>query len=857
MMLGGLSGRLCALLCFVGLTGCGGPSEQGSAEQPEQGASAAQALAVAPTISSFSPAKALPGATVTINGRAFVSGASVSFNGTPASSVTFSSTTRLKAVVPDGATSGPISVTVPAGTAESATSFLVLPKVTNVDPPHAFVGGFVTVSGSGFTGATGVKLGSLSASFAVLSDTSISAAVPAGFVSGKVTVTTPAGSAASSTAVLSLPLLSSFAPAQGLVGSSVDLVGEGFSQATAVKLGSKAASFEIASDTLIHALVPAGVSSGKFTVETPLGNRSSATSFAVILKPTVSSFTPASSELPITLTVNGSNFVGVSAVRVGAVGVPFSVVSTKQLTATLSLGTPSGKISVVNPAGTAISAATFVSIACSDVDADGVCDRDDICPGFDDRVDSDADATPDGCDACPSAASAGQSCGAGFLCDAAGACGEVECNESVQGPGVLRGNVSIDSIDTAGDLARLAGIWCVTGDVTVSRTELTDLSALSSLVEVGGNLGIGTYPADCSGCGLLGNGQLRSLHGLEQLRRVGRWLEVLDQAPDPGVTDLTGLSGLRQAGGLMIVSPVQLVDLHGLERLTRLDSLYVENAGQLTSLNGLQNLSSVGDVRLVGDPLLTDLTPLSKLTSLVSLQIIQTGITSLHGLEDLSALSYLTLASNPNLANLDALSNLRALTMLSLGDLPIASLSVFSQARGISALGLYGLNNVTTLDGVTIEGAWNELSISRLPQLTSLSALGSPSIAYVQLNDNVALQDCGTWAPAPGAWVTISQSPALTSLECLQGATSVQRLTLEALGVVNLHGLENLTDVQVLALYQNPALSSLHELSSLTEVYWPSIRGNSSLSQCEIDWLGTQLGFYISDNFDNGPACEP
>lgn len=307
----------------------------------------------------------------------------------------------------------------------------------------------------------------------------------------------------------------------------------------------------------------------------------------------------------------------------------------------------------------------------------------------------------------------------------------------------------------------------------------------------------------------------------------------------------------------MIVSPVQLVDLHGLERLTRLDSLYVENAGQLTSLNGLQNLSSVGDVRLVGDPLLTDLTPLSKLTSLVSLQIIQTGITSLHGLEDLSALSYLTLASNPNLANLDALSNLRALTMLSLGDLPIASLSVFSQARGISALGLYGLNNVTTLDGVTIEGAWNELSISRLPQLTSLSALGSPSIAYVQLNDNVALQDCGTWAPAPGAWVTISQSPALTSLECLQGATSVQRLTLEALGVVNLHGLENLTDVQVLALYQNPALSSLHELSSLTEVYWPSIRGNSSLSQCEIDWLGTQLGFYISDNFDNGPACEP
>lgn len=35
---------------------------------------------------------------------------------------------------------------------------------------------------------------------------------------------------------------------------------------------------------------------------------------------------------------------------------------------------------------------------CDDADDDGVCDDEDVCPGFDDRVDADADGTPAGCD---------------------------------------------------------------------------------------------------------------------------------------------------------------------------------------------------------------------------------------------------------------------------------------------------------------------------------------------------------------------------------------------------------------------------------------------------------------------------
>lgn len=35
---------------------------------------------------------------------------------------------------------------------------------------------------------------------------------------------------------------------------------------------------------------------------------------------------------------------------------------------------------------------------CPDSDDDGVCDTDDVCPGFDDNIDSDGDGIPDGCD---------------------------------------------------------------------------------------------------------------------------------------------------------------------------------------------------------------------------------------------------------------------------------------------------------------------------------------------------------------------------------------------------------------------------------------------------------------------------
>lgn len=75
----------------------------------------------------LTPYAASAGTPIEILGQGFTSSSTVSFNGTPATSVQLSSSTRLAVAVPSGATTGLVTVTTSTGTLTSNQPFIVIP----------------------------------------------------------------------------------------------------------------------------------------------------------------------------------------------------------------------------------------------------------------------------------------------------------------------------------------------------------------------------------------------------------------------------------------------------------------------------------------------------------------------------------------------------------------------------------------------------------------------------------------------------------------------------------------------------------------------------------------------------------
>src|SRR5207237_119867 len=292
------------------------------------------------------------GTSVTVSGTNFTGATSVTFNGVGAT-FTVTSSTAIRATVPAGATTGPLSVTTPGGTATSANAFAVLnpPTIASFSPGSGPVGTSVTISGTNFTGATSVSFNGVGATFTVTSDTAIRATVPAGATTGPVSVTTPGGTAtsASSFTVVSAPTIAGLSPTTGPVGTSVTISGTNFSGATAVAFNGTNATFTVTSDTAIQATVPAGATTGPVSVTTPGGTATSASSFTVLSPPTIASFAPGSGPVGTSVTISGTNFSGATAVAFNGVSATFTVTSSTAIQAIVPAGATTGPLSVSTP----------------------------------------------------------------------------------------------------------------------------------------------------------------------------------------------------------------------------------------------------------------------------------------------------------------------------------------------------------------------------------------------------------------------------------------------------------------------------------------------------------------------------
>jgi IPT/TIG domain/FG-GAP repeat len=248
----------------------------------------------------------------------------------------------------------------------AAWVFTPTPTITNVNPyggPEAG-GTSVTITGTHFTGVTAVKFGSTSAtSFTVNSASSITAVSPAGTGTVDVTVTTPEGTSATSAAdqFSYPPTVTNVNPNAGpeAGGTSVTITGTNFTGATAVHFGEAAATeVTVKSATEITVKSPAHEAGTVCVTVINPGGASAASSgcqFSYVPPPPiVTNVNPYGGPEAggTSVTITGTDFTGVTAVKFGSTGATsFTVNSASSVTAVSPAGSGTVDVTVTTPVG--------------------------------------------------------------------------------------------------------------------------------------------------------------------------------------------------------------------------------------------------------------------------------------------------------------------------------------------------------------------------------------------------------------------------------------------------------------------------------------------------------------------------
>jgi hypothetical protein len=281
----------------------------------------------APIVTGVSPSDGPEGGgtNVSISGTDLSGATAVKFGTTDASSFTVQSSSSITAIAPSGTGDVDVTVTTLGGTSSTGPAdefdYLAPPTVTNVNPMSGLAEGGtpVKLTGTNFTDVKSVAFGAIPAtSFSVESATSLTALAPPGVGSVDVTVGTPGGTSAITSAdtfsYLPRPTVTSVSPGTGPVagGTVVKIKGTELTEATSVKFGAtEAASFSVTSGSAITATSPTELAGTvDVTVTTPKGTSEVSPKDQFRFTPTVASVSPSSGPTTggTSVTVTGSGF---------------------------------------------------------------------------------------------------------------------------------------------------------------------------------------------------------------------------------------------------------------------------------------------------------------------------------------------------------------------------------------------------------------------------------------------------------------------------------------------------------------------------------------------------------------------
>jgi Bacterial pullanase-associated domain/IPT/TIG domain len=326
-----------------------------------------------PTVTSLSASTGGPGAAVTITGTNFNYVNKVALGlATPVNaSFKVVSPTKIVFALPAGVSpgAGKIVVSNPQFSGSSSTNFTssnkaAAPKITTYTATGV-VGGTVAITGTNVGAATSVKIGTLDVgTITVVTDSSISFAVPAGAADGKISVTTAGGTVLTAKAFALVPSITSLSKTSVAIGGTVTVTGVNLAGVSSVKIGAKAVTGFTKGATTVTFTVPAATTSGKVTLVAAGGTVISTDTLAIIPAPKVTGVTGAMTgklfTKGATLTIAGTDLTGATSVLIGASSISgFTVANDgKSITFTAPAG-KSGKVSVVTPGGTGSSAKSY------------------------------------------------------------------------------------------------------------------------------------------------------------------------------------------------------------------------------------------------------------------------------------------------------------------------------------------------------------------------------------------------------------------------------------------------------------------------------------------------------------------
>ncbi|MDH7445617.1 IPT/TIG domain-containing protein [Aquimarina sp. 2201CG14-23] len=305
-------------------------------------------------ISSVEPSFGDIGSMITIIGVNFSpvpSNNRVSFNGIRAS-VSSATKTELKVTVPEGATTGPISVGKIITVEGPVFSIVSAPQITEVNVIGAAVGETIIISGANF-GATisdnTVSFNGTEAEIVSASNTEIIVIVPEGATTGPLTVEVM-GQIGTLEVFNIAPEIISFNPESGIANDEITITGTNFNtdpNINNVSFNGVLATVISATTTELVVSVPADASTGKIAVEIESLLATSENDFITV--PSIEAFTPEVGASGIEITITGANFSttpGDNTVSFNGVSAVVTQSTTTSITTSVPDGSETGPITV-------------------------------------------------------------------------------------------------------------------------------------------------------------------------------------------------------------------------------------------------------------------------------------------------------------------------------------------------------------------------------------------------------------------------------------------------------------------------------------------------------------------------------